>query len=93
MSITKRSGLVFNVYRVHRMIRSKMKISKKASVFLTAAVEYLCAEILELAGCAAFEFKRKRLHPRHIMLAVRGDDELTVLFPGIFPFSGVISKV
>lgn len=46
---------------------------------MAAVLEYLCAEILELAGDAAAVNKRARLIPRHILLAVENDMELKEL--------------
>lgn len=81
-SHSARSGLQFPVGRVHRLLkRGKYsdRIGAGAPVYLTAVMEYLTAEILELAGNAARDNKKQRINPRHLQLAIRNDEELNKL--------------
>jgi histone H2A len=81
-SRSARAGLQFPVGRVHRALRDgryASRIGAGAPVYLAAVMEYLCAEVVELAGNAARDNKKVRIVPRHIMLAVRNDEELSKL--------------
>eukprot|EP01035_Chromulina_nebulosa_P030072 gene30072-39933_t len=62
-----------------------------AAVFLTAAVEYLCQEIITVAQ-GVIETQDSNCFEitcRHILLAIRNDAELTTLFPGAIRAGGV----
>jgi hypothetical protein len=50
-----------------------------APVYLAAVVEFIDAEILELAGNVARDETLTRIVPRHITLAVRNDEDLQTL--------------
>ena len=82
-SRSSRAGLQFPVGRVSRYLRRGRyapRVGGGAPVYLAAVMEYLTAEILELAGNAARDNKRSRITPRHVQLAVRNDEELNRLF-------------
>lgn len=90
-SRSSRAGLTFPVGRVSRFLRQgryAKRVGGGAPVYLAAVLEYLCAEVLELAGNAAKDNKRTRIVPRHIQLAVRNDEELNKMMQGVTIASG-----
>ena len=86
VSRSARAGLQFPVGRVSRFLRKgryAARVGGGAPVYLAAVLEYLSAEVLELAGNAARDNKRTRITPRHVQLAVRNDEELNKLLGGV----------
>ena len=84
-SSSAKAGLQFPVGRIGRYLRQgkyATRMGAGAPVYLAAVLEYLCAEILELAGNAARDNKKARIVPRHITLAVKNDEELNKLLGG-----------
>ena len=81
-----RAGLQFPVGRIHRLLKKgnyAAMVGGGAPVYLAAVMEYLTAEILELAGNAARDNKKLRIIPRHLLLAIKNDEELNQILKGI----------
>eukprot|EP01056_Protomagalhaensia_sp_Gyna25_P001112 Protomagalhaensia_sp_Gyna_25__1111@NODE_1542_length_1753_cov_1305_731622_g1251_i0_p2_GENE_NODE_1542_length_1753_cov_1305_731622_g1251_i0NODE_1542_length_1753_cov_1305_731622_g1251_i0_p2_ORF_typecomplete_len138_score31_02Histone/PF00125_24/4_2e19Histone_H2A_C/PF16211_5/3_5e12CBFD_NFYB_HMF/PF00808_23/0_066IMS_C/PF11799_8/0_098_NODE_1542_length_1753_cov_1305_731622_g1251_i012071620 len=81
-SKSSRAGLQFPVGRTARLIREghyAQRVGVTASVYLAAVLEYLAAELLELAGNVAKDLSKTRVVPRHLALAIKGDEELARL--------------
>ena len=99
-----RAGLLFPVTRVLGLMkegRYAHRISPECAIGVAAVLEYLTAEILETAGDSCYGEKgrgkdktvtKSNIKPRHICLAVRGDEELgRAIGPDvIIPMGGVI---
>eukprot|EP00276_Gloeochaete_wittrockiana_P010265 CAMPEP_0184648816 /NCGR_PEP_ID=MMETSP0308-20130426/6047_1 /TAXON_ID=38269 /ORGANISM="Gloeochaete witrockiana, Strain SAG 46.84" /LENGTH=143 /DNA_ID=CAMNT_0027081025 /DNA_START=51 /DNA_END=482 /DNA_ORIENTATION=- len=90
-SRSSKAGLQFPVGRLAALLkkgRYASRIGAGAPVYLAAVLEYMCAEILELAGNASRDNKKTRIIPRHIQLAIRNDEELNKLLAGVTIASG-----
>ena len=89
----KRAGLQFPPSLLKKIIKSytNKRIGQGSPVYLAAVMEYLCAEILELAGNAAHDNRRSRITARDLQLCIRNDEELNNLFHNVFiPGGGVL---
>ena len=85
------TGLQFPVARLNRYLRKgkyASRVGVGAGVYMGAVLEYLCAEILELAPATPCDNKKTRIVPRHIQLAVRNDEELNKLLGSVTIASG-----
>ena len=79
-----KAGIIFPPSIAEKFLRnfgySKVMVTSNAPVFLAAVLEYLTAEILEMAANSATDNKRIRITIRDIQIAVGNDSELSNLF-------------
>ncbi|XP_043751498.1 histone H2A-Bbd type 1-like isoform X1 [Cervus elaphus] len=82
-SRSTRAELQFPVSRVDRLLRERQgtqRLSSATPVFLTAVLEYLTANILDLAGKEAGASHRMRISPEHVQRALINNENLCHLF-------------
>ena len=96
VSRSSMAGLSLPISRVQNMmveLSTSTRKSDTAAVFLTAVCEYLLLKVLELSGNVARDSKRIRITPRHIMIAVRNDEDLNNLYKDTIFAGGVVPHI
>ena len=96
-SQSNKEGLTFPVARINRYLKTRNStsiIAKDAAVFTTAVLEYLTAEVLDLAGNGVKRQKKKIITPRFLELEIVNDQELNGLIgTHTIPGSGVMPYI
>uniref|UniRef100_A0A8I6WIN3 Histone H2A n=1 Tax=Hordeum vulgare subsp. vulgare TaxID=112509 RepID=A0A8I6WIN3_HORVV len=76
VSCSVKAGLQFPVGRIGRYLkkgRYAQRLGTGAPIYLADILEYLAAELLELAGNAAKDNKKRCIIPRHLLLELAGN--------------------
>ncbi|XP_037467237.1 histone H2A.2.2-like [Triticum dicoccoides] len=80
-------------FRTLRFVADDSAWLREAPIYLAVVLEYLATELLELTGNIAKENKY-RIMPRHLLLALRNDQELRRLLTGItIAHGGVLPNI
>ncbi|CAD5327151.1 unnamed protein product [Arabidopsis thaliana] len=91
------SLLVFLMARIHKQLKTRVSahgtVGATDVVYTTSILECLTTEVLQLAENTNKDLKVKRITPRHLQLAVRGDEELETLIKGTIVGGGVIPHI
>lgn len=92
---SEKAGLQFSVSFFRAMLKAKLRtrVGATSPVYLAAVLEYISAEVLELAGNAAKDNRNRRITPRHVLLAIRSDQELDTLWDGTIRDGGVVPHI
>ena len=56
--------------------KSTRRVGSTAPVFMAGVLEYLAAEVLEITGNVCRQNRKKKITPRHMMIAIRTDLDL-----------------
>lgn len=93
-SRSAKAGLFFPVGRIHRMLKDQVprhtRVGSTCAIYIAAVLEYVVAEVLEMAGNNAKANKKRRINPRNIQLAIKGDQELNTLIKATISGGGVV---
>eukprot|EP00178_Gracilaria_changii_P015899 TRINITY_DN4469_c0_g1_i1.p1 TRINITY_DN4469_c0_g1~~TRINITY_DN4469_c0_g1_i1.p1 ORF type:complete len:111 (-),score=7.20 TRINITY_DN4469_c0_g1_i1:49-381(-) len=73
---SSRAGLVFPVGRIKRKLKDIMqgqRVGVGSAIYMAATLEYLTAELLEIAGNDATRDHKKRITPLNIKKSLKSD--------------------
>lgn len=95
--ISSKLDLIFPVSRIRRKLKENIqseRYSVTAAIFLTSVLQYMCAEILDVAGNTMKEIGDKRILPKHLLKGIKCDLELKEFYESVvIPETEFVSKL
>lgn len=82
----RRSTIIFPIGYIFRLLNEgnyAERIGAGAPVYMAAALEYITRQVLDPAGNLAIDNQKERISPRHILLAIRNNEELNQLLTNL----------
>ena len=94
MNIEEHSGLQLSFATTNKLFQNNITknktVYKEAIIYLTAVLEFISAEIIELSHNAS---NNDKLLPRHIFIAISNDEELNRIFKGYILGTGTLPNI
>ena len=99
-TITSRTGVTFPVRRLARRLKAgtNMKTWLSSAVYLSAVIDYMVSEVLDLASYVVSSRNRVRIQPRDINFVLKSDRELyqftkNAVIPGVPKVAPEVKKM
>lgn len=83
---SSKAGLVFPIGRIRRMLKERMvgqRVGGHAAIYMGAVLEYLTAELVEIAGNVSKNSKKVRIMPSMIKECLKEDEEMNQLLKNV----------
>lgn len=83
-SRSQKAQLIFPISKSENMLKesTRKRVSESAGIYITAALQHICAEVLDNTIKICDEQGMKTIQPRHIKLGIENDMELNRVFRG-----------
>lgn len=87
----QKAGLTMPPSRINRAMKSRSglkRVGGTAPIYMAAVLEYITAEVLEVASNSTAGSKRKRVTPEDVSIALRSDPDLQKVCSGVALYTG-----
>lgn len=96
-SLSEKAGLHFPVAAIKKWLTTRFqgnRIANGAAVYLSAVIEYIISEIIQLSGNNACNMNNNRINAKHVNLSILNHNELSKLFKNtIISRGGVVPYI